>query len=108
MILPIYPKLKISAELAAGISTGNASLVSASRTRLAICEGDPRVIEATILQEHGIRIVAEAGDGGLFIRFGRFSHHSFATIHRVLRGAFKVMSAMREDGETVILIPNAK
>ena len=104
MIVPTYPVAKIRYELACAQKTGNHSLQSSSLTRLAIADGDPVKIQAAILDNHGIRLECSTHPMGVALTFGRFSHHSFSTVHRVVRGAFKAASAMNEQGETILII----
>ncbi|MEI6607885.1 MAG: hypothetical protein WCP35_21495, partial [Verrucomicrobiota bacterium] len=95
-------KQTLEAELEKGKSSGNFALVTASKARLAILTGDPEIIHKTLLEEMGIRAHVEKRDGDIFMAVPE--SHGFNAVMRMLRGAFKVMAAMTEDGKMAIRV----
>lgn len=90
------------AEQQAGRNSGNFGLTTSAGLRLAVASGKSDSVAAYLLGEMGISAtVRESADG---IAIATTSQHSFAAIHRALRGAYKVASAMTEDGRTALQI----
>lgn len=90
------------AEQQAGKNTGNFALTTASGLRLAVASGKPESVSSYLLSEMGISATVRTSAAGIAIATA--SQHSFAAIHRALRGAYKVATAMTEDGHTALQI----
>jgi len=86
-------------------NTGNHALLTTSAFRLAVATMDANGVADHMLKEMGIRAtVKEDAQGNLMIGFGRFCHHSHATILRALQGAFPTVGAMTEGGSQAIRV----
>ena len=90
------------AEQQAGRNSGNFALTTAAGLRLAVASGKPEAVASYLLGEMGISATVRASAAGIAIATA--SQHSFAAIHRALRGAYKVATVMTEDGRTALQI----
>lgn len=95
---------KFTEERDYGKARGNYMLTTSAGFRLAVATYKPAKVYAYLLNEMGIKAEVKADANGLTIGFGRYSHHSHATVMRDLQGAFRVMSLMHEDGRQVIRV----
>jgi hypothetical protein len=108
-IVPTTPKTKalfarFSREYEKAKSSGNYAFVTTSGLRVAVCSGCAENVHDYLLKEMGIRGDVKTDHTGILIGFGRFSHHSHATVLRALQGEFRVVCAMTEDGRQALKI----
>ena len=89
-------------EQQAGKNSGNLALTTAAGLRLAVASGEPETVASYLLREMGISAAVRESSAGIAI--ATRTHQSFTSVHRALRGAYKVATAMTEDGRTAIQI----
>jgi len=90
------------AEQQAGRNSGNFALTTAAGLRLAVASGRPEAVASYLLSDMGISATVRRSAAGIAIATA--SQHSFAAIHRALRGAYKIATAMTEDGRAALQI----
>lgn len=91
-------------DIKAAQQSGNYAATTTAGLRVAVCSSDPAAVSAYLLTDMGISAEVAADGDGLLVGFGRYSHHSHATVLRALQGAFRVVGAMTEDGRQAIKI----
>ncbi len=85
-------------------TSGNQGYITTSGLRVAVCTGEPERVAEFMLKEMGIRADVKTDENGILIGFGRFNHHSHATVIRALQGEFRVLCAMLENGSQALKI----